>query len=455
MKTFELRHKQVVVIGAGISGMAAAELLHRQGAIPFVSDSGAIRPERRERLQQLGIAFEQGGHSERALTGDLLVVSPGVPRTIAPIRVYRESGRSVWTELELAWRYNRSPVVAVTGTNGKTTVTRWLGDLFERGGKPAVVAGNIGVAVSDVADHTAPDAHLLLEVSSYQLEFVETFRPDVSIILNITPDHMDYYGGRFEDYAAAKFRITEHQTENDFFITNADDEVMSAFLPELKKRARHPRILTFSARNEVEEGLFLRGDTLIFKFNQTEEPLMQIQEFHLSGQHNVMNGMAAALAARVSEIKNSAIRESLTRFEGVEHRLEPVRELDGVTYINDSKATNVNAVWFALDSFDQPMVLILGGRDKGNDYRELEEQLREKVHTVIAIGEAADAIEAQVGPMVPELLRADSMGQAVRMARKQAKRGELVMLSPACSSFDMFENFEDRGNAFRQAVLEL
>jgi UDP-N-acetylmuramoylalanine--D-glutamate ligase len=182
---------------------------------------------------------------------------------------------------------------------------------------------------------------------------------------------------------------------------------------------------------------------------------MQIQEFHLSGQHNVMNGMAAALAARVSEIKNSAIRESLTRFEGVEHRLEPVRELDGVTYINDSKATNVNAVWFALDSFDQPMVLILGGRDKGNDYRELEEQLREKVHTVIAIGEAADAIEAQVGPMVPELLRADSMGQAVRMARKQAKRGELVMLSPACSSFDMFENFEDRGNAFRQAVLEL
>ena len=168
-----------------------------------------------------------------------------------------------------------------------------------------------------------------------------------------------------------------------------------------------------------------------------------------------MNGMAAALAGRVSEIKNSAIRESLTRFEGVEHRLEPVRELDGVTYINDSKATNVNAVWFALDSFDQPMVLILGGRDKGNDYRELEEQLREKVHTVIAIGEAADAIEAQVGPMVPELLRADSMGQAVRMARKQAKRGELVMLSPACSSFDMFENFEDRGNAFRQAVLEL
>ena len=455
MKSFELQKKQVVVIGAGISGMAAAELLQRQGAVPFVSDSGEIRAERRARLEELGIAYEQGGHSEHAFGGDLLVVSPGVPRTVEPIRVYRESGRRVWTELELAWQCSRSPVVAVTGTNGKTTVTRWLGDLFARGGKSAVVAGNIGVAVSDVADQTGPEAHLLLEVSSYQLEFAETFRPDVSIILNITPDHMDYYGGRFEDYAAAKFRIADHQTEQDFFITNADDEVLSAFLPELKKRARHPRILTFSTQSEVEEGLFLRDGTLIFKFNQTEEPLMQIQEFKLSGQHNVMNGMAAALAARVSEIKNSAIRESLSRFEGVEHRLERVRELDGVTYINDSKATNVNAVWFALDSFETPMVLIMGGRDKGNDYRELESQLREKVHTVIAIGEAADGIEAQVGAMVPELLRADSMGEAVRMARKHAKRGELVMLSPACSSFDMFENFEDRGNCFRQAVLEL
>jgi UDP-N-acetylmuramoylalanine-D-glutamate ligase len=229
MKSFELQKKQVVVIGAGISGMAAAELLQRQGAVPFVSDSGEIRAERRARLEELGIAYEQGGHSDRAYGGDLLVVSPGVPRTIEPIRMYRESGRRVWTELELAWQCSGGPVVAVTGTNGKTTVTRWLGDLFARGGKPAVVAGNIGVAVSDVADQTGPEAHLLLEVSSYQLEFAETFRPDVSIILNITPDHMDYYGGRFEDYAAAKFRIADHQTEKDFFITNADDEVLSAF----------------------------------------------------------------------------------------------------------------------------------------------------------------------------------------------------------------------------------
>lgn len=455
MTTDALHGKSVVVIGAGVSGMAAAELLHRHGAVPFVSESGRVREDRRERLEVLGIGYEEMGHSERALSGDLLVMSPGVPRTIPPVNVYRRSGRPVWTELELASRFSRGTVIAVTGTNGKTTVTRWLGDLFERGGKRAFVAGNIGVPLSDIADQTTDDSYVLLEVSSYQLEFIETFRPKVSIILNITPDHMDYYGGRFEDYAAAKFRITENQHEEDWFVMNADDEVIATFAEAYQKRGRHARILSFSLNKEVEEGLFLRGDTLMFKLNHTEEPLMQIQELQLKGQHNAMNGLAAALAARVSEIRNLAIRESLSRFEGVEHRLERVRELDGVTYINDSKATNVNAVWFALDSFDTPLVLILGGRDKGNDYRELEAQLREKVHTVIAFGESADKIVREVGPMVPEVMMAGSMGDAVRKARKQAKRGEMVLLSPACSSFDMFENFEARGDSFKQAVLEL
>ncbi|MDX1638049.1 MAG: UDP-N-acetylmuramoyl-L-alanine--D-glutamate ligase, partial [Balneolaceae bacterium] len=277
----------------------------------------------------------------------------------------------------------------------------------------------------------------------------------VSLILNITPDHLDRYQGSIEKYAAAKFRITENQQADDWFIYHYDDPIVSRHAKKLASRRNAPGILAFSHSSEVPSGAFVRNDKIIFKFNNKEEVLMPTSELGLSGTHNLNNGLATALAARVSEIKNDIIRESLRTFEGVEHRLELVRTVEGVKYINDSKATNINAVWYALDSYEVPMALILGGRDKGNDYTELIEQVRRKVHTIIAIGEARSKIEKQLGSVVPHFETADTLTEAVKKARDNTRRGEIVLLSPACASFDMFENYEHRGNVFKRAVHDL
>jgi UDP-N-acetylmuramoylalanine--D-glutamate ligase len=277
----------------------------------------------------------------------------------------------------------------------------------------------------------------------------------VAVILNITPDHLDRYENDFEKYAASKFRIAENQTADDWFIYNADDATVSDFAKKLSKRKNAPRMMAFSTESELPNGAFVRNGQLILRLDQKEEILMNTEDISLPGKHNLSNGMATALAARASEIENEFIRESLQSFEGVEHRLEYVRTFNGVKYINDSKATNINAVWFALDSFNVPIVLILGGRDKGNNYHDLTTQIREKVHTVIAIGEAKEAIKNQLKDVVPNLTEAKSMKEAVKEASKVAKRGEVVLLSPACSSFDMFENYEHRGKVFKESVLEL
>lgn len=451
----DLKGKHIVIAGAARSGVAAALLVKRHGAIPFVSDSGDIQSDMAGKLRAESIPFETGRHSEKAMNGDFLILSPGVPSTSPIARHYLETGKEVYSEIEIASRFNRSPVVAVTGSNGKTTVANWLAHTWQTAGREYILAGNIGTAFSEQAPLTAPGKHLLLEVSSFQLDHIQSFKPTVSIILNITPDHLDRYEHQFEKYAASKLRITENQTDTDWFIYNFDDPVLSAHAHALGKKKNSPKILAFSSESEVPNGAFVRNGDLILKLNNEEENLMQIGDIHLTGRHNLKNGMATALAARASEIKNEYIRESLRTFEGVEHRLESVRTMDGIRYINDSKATNINAVWYALDSFTMPIVLILGGRDKGNDYSELESQLREKVHTIVAIGEAKDAIKSQLGKVVPNLIEAQSMKEAVKLARKQAKRGEIVLLSPACSSFDMFENYEDRGNQFKQAVLEM
>jgi len=450
-----LEGKHIVVAGAARSGIAAAILLKRKGAVPFVSDYGQIAADAIEKLTTESIQFEQNTHSEKALNGEFLVLSPGVPTSSSIVQHYLNSGKEIFSEIELASWFCTSNIVAVTGSNGKTSVANWLAHTWKQAGRNPILAGNIGTAFSDQVEHTIPEEDVLLEISSFQLDHIDTFRPAISMILNITPDHLDRYNNDFNKYAASKLNITNNQTASDWFIYNVDDPVLSHHATELASRENAPQMLAFSSKKEVVNGAFVRNGNLILKINNKEEELMQIGEIGLPGQHNLQNGMATALAARASEIKNEFISESLKTFEGVTHRLEQVRTYKGVRYVNDSKATNVNAVWFALRSFNTPIVLILGGRDKGNDYTHLEKELKEKVHTIVAIGEAREKIRQQVGETIPHLLEADSMKAAVKAAKKVAKRGEVVLLSPACSSFDMFENYEDRGNQFKQAVLDL
>lgn len=451
----DVLNKHIVIAGAARSGIAVALLLKQKGAIPFVSDFGAIQQPIKKVLRANSIEFEEYQHSPRAMVGEFLVLSPGVPTKSSIAIHYKHEGKKIYSEIECASWFNTSPIYAVTGSNGKTTVTNWMSHTWQIANKPCFTAGNIGKAFSDNVSLSGIKTDALLEISSFQLDHIDQFRPTVSIILNITPDHLDRYDQNFDLYAASKLKITKNQTPTDTFIYNFDDPVLLAHAKKLSAKEGAPNLLGFSCKKEVENGAFIRDDFIVLKLNKEEEQLMQIGELNLQGRHNLQNGMATALAARASEIKNEFIRESLQSFEGVPHRLEHVRTYKGVRFINDSKATNVNAVWYALDSFKMPIVLILGGRDKGNDYSLLSSQLREKVHTVVAIGEAAKNISSQLTDIVPHMLEADSMKQAVKLARKSAKRGEIVLMSPACSSFDMFKNFEDRGNQFKQAVLDL
>ncbi len=452
----EVTNKHIVVVGAARSGLAVASLLKRKGADVFVTDNSAIAESAKSKLQELKIPFEENGHTDKAEGADFLVLSPGVPTEALLVQKYLEVGKKVFSEMEVAGWFNKSTIVAVTGSNGKTTVTNWLDHTWNKAKRDHITAGNIGYAFSDKVDESQNTQDALLEVSSFQLDHIDRFRPHVSLLLNVTPDHLDRYQNDFSQYAASKFRITENQTGDDWFIYNYDDPTIAEHVEFLKKKDDSPRLLAFSNQREPEDnGAFVRNQNIILKFNKEEEVLMPISDVNLSGKHNLNNGLATALAARASEIKNDIIRESLRTFEGVEHRLEYLRTVDGVKYINDSKATNINAVWYALDSFDVPMTLILGGRDKGNDYSELADQIREKVHTIIALGEARPMIEEQLKSIVPNFETAESMHEAVRKGKNVAKRGEIVLLSPACASFDMYDSYKHRGNEFKKAVNRL
>ena len=451
----DIKNKHIVVAGAARSGIAAARLLVKHAASVFVTDAGPIAAHFKEALQEASIPFEEKGHSNKAEEGDFLVISPGIPSDSSIAKAYITEGKHVYSELEAASWFNENRMIAVTGSNGKTTVVNWLNDIWDASSQPHALAGNIGTAFSDVVSATDKSSDILLEVSSFQLDHIDSFRPSVSMILNITPDHLNRYDNNFEKYAKAKFRITENQTKDDWFIYNSDDPLLNEFSKTLSEQDISPRQLAFSIKKEVDEGIFLKDGALILTLNQKKQTLINMKDVGLPGKHNLKNGMAAALAARACEISNNHIRESLKRFEGVEHRLELVRVLNGVSYINDSKATNINAVWYALDSFNMPIVLILGGRDKGNNYCELQPQLVEKVHTIVSIGEAREAIQSQLNNVVPDILDADSLEEAIKISRKKAKRGEIVLLSPACSSFDMFESYEHRGNRFKEIVSQL
>jgi len=450
MKRIKDRH--IVIVGGARSGAAAAVLLASKGAKTFVSDSGAIAPQQKEMLLAAGIEFEENGHTERAKKADFVVVSPGVPNEAPLISFFDYNDIPVYGELEVACWFSKSKITAVTGSNGKTTTTSWLHHMWNRAGRASLMGGNIGTAVSELVPDTSEQADLILEVSSFQLDRIATFRPYVSMILNITPDHLNRYQNKFENYVASKMRIIKNQQPGDYMIYNYDDPVLKEQIAGIGIRPDGPQLLSFSMLDEVSRGAFIRNEEIVLRLDGKDEPLMSVGEVSLKGKHNLSNSLAAALAGRVNEISKESIRESLMTFEGVEHRLEQVRVLNGVRYINDSKATNINAVWYALQSIKTPVVLIIGGQDKGNDYRELSDQIKKKVHTVIAIGQAKEAIRAQISRDALYYEEADSLEAAVKLSFKKAKKGETVLLSPACASFDMFENYEHRGKVFKQAV---
>ena len=449
----EVQGKHIVVVGAARSGIAVAILLQQKGAKVFVSDVGTISCSAKEKFNIYNIAFEEKRHSSNAEAGDFAVVSPGVPTEAPLVQTYLNANKKVFSEIEIASWFTNQPIVAITGSNGKTTVATWLAHIWETAQLDFSLAGNIGYAFSEKTGITK-GTHIL-EVSSFQLDHIHGFKPDVSVLLNITPDHLNRYGNSIDAYVASKFRITENQTANNTFIFNFDDPLIKSHVESFLDKESKPQLWAFSNQHEVEQGAFIRNNHIIFKINNKEETLMPVHEIGLRGQHNVQNGLAAALAARAAEIKNEAIRESLKTFSGIEHRLEVVRQVNGVKYVNDSKATNINAVWLALDSYNVPITLILGGRDKGNDYSELIPKIKDKVHTIVAIGESKDNIEKQLGNVPLDFVKAETMREAIRVSKKGAKRGEVVLLSPACSSFDMFDDYEHRGKVFKEEVNKL
>lgn len=450
MKPATLNTKRITVVGAARSGLAAARLLAGAGADVFVTERG--RPEEAVAgvLREAGVGFEFDGHTDRALEADFLVISPGVPTASPLVQRALALGLPVYSEIEAASWFCKGAILAITGSNGKTTTTSLLGHVFKTASRPAVVAGNIGYSFSDAVRTLPAEAVAILEVSSFQLDHIDSFRPRVSVLLNVTPDHLDRYDD-FDHYARSKYRILENQTAQDAVVYNHDDGPVRDYVLQ-QAQTQGFQALGFSQTVSLDQGGFVRDNALVLRLNQHEEVLMQSEQLALRGRHNLYNSLAAAVAARVMEVRSEAIRESLATFEGVPHRLELVRTMHGVRYINDSKATNVNAVWYALESFEQPIVLIAGGRDKGNDYTMLQPLVRQKCRGVVAIGESGEKVLRELGPWAAQTARAFTMQEALHEAREMARTGDVVLLSPACASFDMFDNYEHRGDVFRDLV---
>lgn len=439
------------ILGGARSGLAAAGLLKSAGAEVFLSEKGeaAALGSLPEELMRLGVPAEFGGHTARAAEADALVLSPGVPSTIPLVKEAVARGTDVLSELEVASWFCPGPIVAITGTNGKTTTTALTGRIFQDANVRSVVAGNIGTAFSQVVGGMSEGDVAILEVSSFQLDHIKTFRPRVSVLLNITPDHLDRYDRRFELYRASKQRVFENQGVGDTLIYNSGDPATRAAIEG--KVPAGVRMLAFSRIQQVDAGACVKDETLAVALEGAVASILPVSEIGIRGAHNLENAMAATLAGRALGVSAASIRATLKNFKGVEHRLEFVRELDGVSYVNDSKATNVDAVWYALQSFTSPIVVLLGGRDKGNDYSRLMDPVREHVRAMVAIGESAEKVRTAFTGVVP-LAVAGSMDEAIRSARGMAQRGDVVLLSPACASFDWFENYEHRGRVFKELV---
>ena len=449
----ELKNKRVLVVGLGKSGIAAAMFLRRQGARVTVSDARSAVALAKEipALLEAGIMVESGGHGLLTFRRqDLIVVSPGVPMDTPEVKQVVGYGMTVIGELELASRFLKGRVVAITGSNGKTTTTTLIGKILKDAGLPTLVGGNIGTPVIDLVSESTEETLNVLEVSSFQLETIEQFRPWIALVLNITPDHLDRHGS-FENYAAMKARITERQDAGDFLVLNAEDKPTQMVAAKTKAQ-----IFWFSTRRPIKQGAFVHGESIAFILSEgaKAEPIMPVAEIPLRGSHNVENVLAAVCVARLAGVPAETIRASVASFKAVEHRLEFVRCLQGVDYFNDSKATNVDAAMKAIAAFPAGVHLILGGKDKNSDYTALSPLLRERVKAVYTIGSAAEKIERELHGVV-KMVGAGTIDVAVREAHQAAVPGDVVLLAPACSSFDQFENYEHRGRTFRQIVNEL
>ncbi len=444
--------KKIIILGAGESGTGAAILAKQMGYDVFVSDGGSIGKAFVAELHAHAIEFEQGGHNEeKILAADEVVKSPGIPEKASIVKAIHARGISVISEIELAYRYKaNSRIVAITGSNGKTTTTSLIYQMCIAGGLKCALVGNIGVSFArQVA--VDPKPLYVVEISSFQLDDIIQFRPDIAVLTNITEDHLDRYNYQFENYIHSKFRIIEHQTADDFFIYCMDDEVTTANLTKFRNQTN---LLPFTMKKEVRQGAFIKDEEMLIKVKE-QEMRMSIHDFALKGKHNQYNTMAAGIAATVLDIRKDKIREAIQNFESLEHRMESVATIKGVEYINDSKATNINSTWYALESMNRPVVLILGGVDKGNDYSVIEELVQEKVKAIICLGLDNKKIRDAFEGKVPAIAETDNAKAAVKLAYQLAEKGDVVLLSPACASFDLFKNYEDRGTQFKIAVKEL
>jgi len=444
--------KRLVILGAGESGIGTALLAKQKGYEVFVSDGSTIKANFQKELEDNGIAFESGKHSvDQILNADEVMKSPGIPEKNEMVKAIRAKGIPVISEIEFGYRYKGfSKITAITGSNGKSTATSLLYHICQLVNDDVAMVGNIGFSFArQIA--VAPKSLYIIEVSSFQLDDIIHFKPDIAILLNITEDHLDRYDYKFENYIKSKFRIIENQTAQDYFIYCIDDEVIVKHL-ELLTTNTNP--LPFSMKQEVKKGGYIKNDQMMLKI-QEERVSMSIYDFALKGKHNAYNTMAASIAATTLGIRKEKIREAVSNFHSLEHRMEFVATVRGVDFVNDSKATNVNSTWYALESMQKSTVLILGGVDKGNDYELIAELVKEKVKAIICMGTDNKKIIDFFGDKVASIVEADSAKKAVTAAFKLAEKGDVVLLSPACASFDLFKNYEDRGIQFKEAVKEL
>ena len=443
--------KRLVILGGGESGVGAAILAKQKGFEVFVSDRGEIKDKYKSVLKSIDVEWEEGKHTEsKILNASEVVKSPGIPDTVTLILKLKEQGVSVISEIEFAGRFTNAKMIAITGSNGKTTTTMLTYHLLHNAGLNVGLAGNIGDSLAKQVAQNDKDIYVL-ELSSFQLDGMFEFKADIAIILNITPDHLDRYKNDFELYADSKFRILQNQDEDCHFIYCEDDVVITERIKKIEyKGNKHP----FSIKKQLQNGAYLDKENLIINTNN-KIINMTIQELALQGKHNLYNSMAAGIAGKVLELKKEVIRESLTDFQNVEHRLEEVGKVHGITFVNDSKATNVNSTWYALESFEHPIVWIVGGVDKGNDYEMLKELVTDRVKAIVCLGKDNQKIHDAFDGIIETILDTDNAQDAVNMAYRLSQTGDTVLLSPACASFDLFDNYEDRGQQFKKAVRSL
>ena len=440
---------KIVVLGGGESGFGAAYLAKKKGMKVFLSDKGMIKDDFKKLLMDADIEFEEGQHSEeRILAADWIIKSPGIPKKADIIFKINQKGIRLSSEIEFASEFTDAKIIAITGSNGKTTTTSLIYHILKNDDLKVGLGGNIGKSFAkQVADETFD--YYVLEVSSFQLDDIQNFRPHISLLLNLSQDHLDQYNYNYEEYALAKFRITENQENDNFFIYNKDDMMSQNLLEKLEIKAK---MIPFSTKEKLKEGGYIKDNKMIVKL--TDEFSMKIDELSLVGNHNIANSLAASIAGKILQINNESIRNSLMTFQAVEHRLEEVAEIEGVKFINDSKATNVNATYYALESMKQPAIWIVGGVDKGNDYTEIEDLVKKKVKAIVCLGLDNQKIIDFFQDKTELIYSTSSMEEAVKVSKSLAEKGNTVLLSPCCASFDLFENYEDRGNQFKKEVLK-